>query len=93
MKFWYMESQKPTWDEGSWVISMAEVGININSDAFHFDIHKTIAYRIVNRFVLTKLARDRPRSGRQNKTQLHWMNVSFISYQDGWHFLQQTRFV
>ena len=26
MKFWYMESQKPTRDERSWVIGMAEVG-------------------------------------------------------------------
>ena len=67
MKFWYMESQKPTRDERSWVIGMAEVGFNINYNAFHFDIHKTIAYRIINRFVQTKLARDPPRSGRQNK--------------------------
>ena len=62
-----MESQKPTRDERSWVIGMAEVGFNINYDAFHFDIHKTIAYRIINRFVQTKLAWDRPISGRQNK--------------------------
>ena len=67
MKFWYMESQKPTRDEHSWVIGMTEVGFNISYDAFHFDIHKTIAYRIINRFVQTKLAWDRPRLGRQNK--------------------------
>ena len=67
MNFWYMESQKPTRDKRSWVIGMAEVAFNINYDAFHFDIHKTIAYRIINRLVQTKLARDRPRSGRQNK--------------------------
>ena len=67
MKFWYMESQKPARDERSWVIGMAEVGFNINYDAYHLDIHKTIAYRIINCFVQTKLAWDRPRSGRQNK--------------------------
>ena len=88
-----MESQKPTRDERSWVIGMTEVGFNINYDAFHFDIHKTIAYRIINRFVQTKLAWDRPRSGRQNKNLLHWRNVSFRPYQDWWHFLQQNRFV
>ena len=63
-----MESQKPNRDDRSWVIGMAEVGFNIYYDAFHFDIHKTIAYRIINRFVQTKSAWDRPRSGRQNKT-------------------------
>ena len=67
MKFWYMESQKLTRDERRWVIDMAEVGFNINYDAFHFGIHKKIAYRIINRFVQTKLAWDRPRSGRENK--------------------------
>ena len=51
MKFWYMESQKPTRDERSWVTDMAEVVFNINYNAFHFDIHKTIAYRIINRFM------------------------------------------
>ena len=67
MKFWYTESQKPTIDEPSLVIGMAEAGFNINNVAFHFDIHKTIAYRIINRFVQTKLAGDRTRSGRQIK--------------------------
>ena len=62
-----MESQKPSGDERSWVIGMAEVGFNINYDAFYFDIHKTIAYRIINRFVQTKLTWDRPISGRQNE--------------------------
>ena len=82
MKFWYMESQKPTRDERSWVIGMAEVGFNFNYDAFNFDTHKTIAYQIINRFVQTKLAWDHPRFGRQNETYLHWRNVSFRSYQD-----------
>ena len=50
MKFWYLESQKPTRDERSCVIGMAEAGININDVALHFDIHKKIAYRIINRF-------------------------------------------
>ena len=77
-----MKSQKPTRDERSWVIGMAEVGFNINYDAFHFDIHKTIAYRIINRFVQTKLAWDRPTSGTQNKNELHWRNVSYRSYED-----------
>ena len=67
MKFWYVELQKPTRDEWSWVNGMAEAGFNIKYVAFHFDIHKTIAYQIINRSVQTKLAGDRPRSGRQNK--------------------------
>ena len=56
MKFGYMESQKPTRDERSLMIGMAEVGFNIYYDVFHFNIHKTIAFRIINRFVQTKLA-------------------------------------
>ena len=56
MKFWYMESQKPTRDERSWVIGMSEAGLNYNYDAFLFDIHEAIAYRLINRFVQTKLA-------------------------------------
>ena len=68
MKFWYVESQKPTREERSWVIGMTEAGFKINNVAFHFDIHKTIAFRIINRFVQTKLAGDRPRSGRRIKT-------------------------
>ena len=67
MTFLYMESQKPTGDERSWVIGMVEVGFNINYDAFHLDIHKTIAFRVINCFVQTKLAWDRPRSDRQKK--------------------------
>ena len=67
MTFWYLESQKPTRDERSWVIGMAEAGFNMNNVAFHFGIHKTIAYRIINRFVQRKLAGDRPNSGRQKR--------------------------
>ena len=67
MKFWYVESQKPTRDEHSWVIGMAEAGFSIDYVAVHFDIHKTIAYRINNRFVQINLTGDRPRSGRQQK--------------------------
>ena len=67
MKLLYVESQKDTRDERSWVIGRTEAGFNINYAAFHFDIHKTIAYRIINRFVQTKLAGDRPRSGRRIK--------------------------
>ena len=57
-----MESQKPTRDKRSRVIGMAEVGFNINYDDFHFHIHKTIAYRIINRFMKQswlETARDR----------------------------------
>ena len=75
-----MESQKPARDERSWVIGMAEVGFNTNYDAFHFDIHKTIAYRIINRFVQTKLGWDRPRSGRQ--TPLEERFIEIISRRD-----------
>ena len=70
MKFWYVESQKPTRDERSWVIGMMEAGFNINYVAFNFDIHKTFAYRIINRFVQTKLAGDRPRSDGRIKITL-----------------------
>ena len=67
MKFWYMESQKPTRDERSRVIGMAEDGFNINYDAFHFDIRKTFGLPNNQSIRETKLAWDRPRSGRQNK--------------------------
>ena len=67
MKFWYVESQKPPRDERSCVIGMAEACFNINYFAFHFEIHKTIAYRKIIRFVQTKFAGDCPRSGRQKK--------------------------
>ena len=93
MTFWYIESQKPKRDERSWVIGMAEAGFNINNVAFHFDIHKTIAYRIINRFVQTKLAGDRPNSGRQKK-KLTPLEESFIQITSRRvTFLQQTRFV
>ena len=49
------------------VIGMAEAVFNIYYVAFHFDFHKTIAYRIINHFVQTKLAGDRPRTDRQKK--------------------------
>ena len=49
------------------MIGIAEAGFNSNYFAFHFDIHKTIAYRIINRFVQTKLAGDRSRSDRPKK--------------------------
>ena len=67
MKFGYAKSQKPTRDKRSWVIGVAEAGFKINYVAVHFDIHKTIAYRINSRFVQRKLAGDRPRWGRQKK--------------------------
>ena len=55
MKFLYVESQNPTRYERSWGIGIAEAGFNNNNVAFHFDIHKTIAYRINNRSVQTKV--------------------------------------
>ena len=67
MNFWYVETQKPTRDERSWVIWMPEAGFNINYVDFHFDIHKTIAYRIINHVIQTKLDEDRPRSGWQKQ--------------------------
>ena len=73
---------------------MAEAGFNINNVAFHFDIHKTIAYRIINRFVLTKLAEDLPNSGRQKKKKLTPLEESFIQITlRRVTLLQQTRFV
>ena len=49
-------------------MQLTEAGFNIGYVAFHVDIHKTIDYRIINRFVKTKLAGYRTRSGRQIKT-------------------------
>ena len=93
MKFWYVESQKPTKNERSWVIGMGEAGFNINFVAFHFDIHKIIAYRIINRFVQTKLAGDYLRSGRQKKilTLLEECFIQITSRRVT--FVKQTRFV
>ena len=56
MKFWYVESQKPTSDERSWVICMAEAGVQINDAALHFDFNKGTAYWIIHRFEQTSLA-------------------------------------
>ena len=93
MTVWYMESQKPTRDEHSRAIGMAEAGFNIYNVAFHFDIQKTIAYRIINRFVQTKLAGDRLNSGRQ-KTKLTPLEESFIQITSRRvTLLQQIRFV
>ena len=39
MAFCYMKSQKPTRDERSWVIGIAEASFNINYVAFQFDVH------------------------------------------------------
>ena len=68
MKFWHVESQKPARDERRWVIGMADLVFNINYVAVHFDIYKTIAFRINNRFVQKKTwletARDRGGGGR-----------------------------
>ena len=58
---------------------MAEAGFNINYAAFHFDIHKTIAYRINNRFVQTKLAGDRPRSDRQTNKRPKGPHIVHLS--------------
>ena len=66
-----MESQKPTRDKRSGVIGTAEVGFNINYDAFHFDIHKTIAYRIINvssKQSWLETARDRADRTKTNST-------------------------
>ena len=58
-------------DERSWLIGMTEAGFNINYVAFHFHISKTIAYRVIDRFMQNKLAWDHPRSGRpKNLTPL-----------------------
>ena len=87
-----MESQKPTRDKRSWVIGITEAGFNINNVAFHFDIHKTIAYQKFNRFVQTKLAGDRLNSGRWKKlTPLEERFIQIISRRVT--FLRQTRFV
>ena len=46
-----------------------------NYGTFHCDIHKTIAYRFINRFVQTKLAGDHPRSG-------IYCNIFFVKFVD-----------
>ena len=51
---------------------MAQVGFNINYEAFHFDIHKTIAYRIINivscKQSWLETARDRADRTKTNST-------------------------
>ena len=68
MKFGNVESKKTTRDECSWVHGVAEANFNIYYVAVHFDIHKTIAYQINNRFVQKKnwLETARYRAGRKN---------------------------
>ena len=71
MTFWYVKSGNPTRDERSWVIGLAEAGFNINYVAVHFDIHKTIGYRINNiscKESWLETARDR--AGRKKLTPL-----------------------
>ena len=86
-----MELQKPTGDEYSRIIGMAEAGINIKSVALHFHIHKITAYRIINRFGQTWLTEDCPRSGRQ-KENLASRNVSLRRNRGGIDFFKQIRF-
>ena len=57
---------------------MAEAGFNINYVPFHFNIHKTIAYRIINRFVQTMLTGDRPEIGQTGKQKLTTLEERFI---------------
>ena len=73
-----MESQKPTRDERSWLIGMAEFGFNINCDVFHFHIHKTIAYRIINQsFRVIKVCLRSPEIG-QTEQKLTPLEERFI---------------
>ena len=59
---------------------MADAGFNINYDAFHFGIHKTIAYQKINHFFRTKLTGDRPRSaGRKKQTPLEERFIQITS--------------
>ena len=60
---------------------MTEVGFNINYDAFHFYIHKTIAYRIINRFVQKKSWLRPPEIGQteQKLTPLQERFIQIIS--------------
>ena len=69
MQFGYVESRKPNRDKRIWVIGIAEAVINIYDVARHFGIHKTTAYRIINRFWQTGLAGDRPKSVRPKKAK------------------------
>ena len=47
---------------------MAEVGFNINYDAFHFDIQKTTVYRIIANKSWLETARDRADRTKTNST-------------------------
>ena len=69
MKFGYVESWKPTRDEHIGVIDMVEAGLNINDVARKLHIHKTTAYRTVNRFWQTGLAERPPKSISTNGTE------------------------
>ena len=92
MKFWHVESQKPARDERRWVIGMADLVFNINYVAVHFDIYKTIAFRINNRFVQKKTwletARDRGGGGGGAEQKLTPLEERFIKT-----FLTATQFV
>ena len=98
MNFWYVESQRPTRDERSWVICMAEAGIHINDVALYFN---TLYIVIKKKQLFTEhsivfckpvwLETVQDRIYRQN--QLHSRNVSFISHQGGRDFFFLTNFL
>ena len=80
LKFGYVESQKPTTYERSWVIGVAEAAFNIDYVAVYFDIPKIIAYRRNNRFMQRKLAGDhRDRAGRKKLTPLEERFIQITS--------------
>ena len=93
MKFWYVESQKPTRDGHIWVLGIAEAGIKIIAVALHFNIPQTTAYQIIVSGIKGwhETTWDRV-SKKTPKNLLHWRNISFISNQGGRDFFQQTRF-
>ena len=80
-----MKRHKPTRDERSWVIGMAEAGFSINDVALHFDIYWITAYRSINRFWQIGFVWDhRDRTKRKKITALE--ERSFISHQGGRDF-------
>ena len=79
-------------DERSSVIGIAEAGIKINDVALRFDIHKIIAYKIINCFKQISLVRDRTRSVVRKKKQLHWKNVAFVAHNNEIDFCKQVGF-
>ena len=67
MKFRYVESQKPTRNDCSWVNSIVETGINITYVSRHFDIHKNTCLPKHQWFLVNRVGCRSPEIGQIRK--------------------------